>query len=625
MQMENRSHDIKTAVAGTCEWLLRHKRFRAWEACDRGLLWIKGKPGSGKSTILKYAHRNHEARDNGHDLVLSFFFHGRGDELQKTPLGLFRSLLHQILRRIPHAAPDLVDAFETKCGHFGGLPGEKWQWHEAELRGFLGSSLVRVLKKHSVWLFVDALDECGKQNAVALVKVFQSLLESFESQPAGPRQFRICFSCRHYPILSLHRADDTVFEIYVEDENASDISTFVDGQLAKFRARTPSTLPTLITERASGVFMWARLVVDRILDLELEGSGLAKMEAAVRSTPPDLDNLYRQLIQDMEPASFRLVEWICFAERPLLIDQLRWAMVIEADHPYKHQSLHGYRSSEEYVPDDDMIKRRVQTLSRGLAEVTPSTLAVQIIHQSVEDFFKDKGLLALGGCGTPTEAAIDAHFRLSKICIRYLSMDEIRLAPTYRKRNLPDFFDYATNFWVTHAKQCDAESAQDDLLTLLGWPSEPDVFTQLWVPVDNRLTFGLSGAQERATLAHIVSQYGLTQLLTTMLGNMEGATACIDAKDNCGQTPLSHASEQGHTAVVKLLLGTGKVDVDTKDVWGCTPLMLAAEDGHTAVVKLLLDTGKADCHCKDEDDETALSWAIRRGHEAVVKLLEAAK
>jgi ankyrin repeat protein len=53
--------------------------------------------------------------------------------------------------------------------------------------------------------------------------------------------------------------------------------------------------------------------------------------------------------------------------------------------------------------------------------------------------------------------------------------------------------------------------------------------------------------------------------------------------------------------------------------------MLAAEDGHTAVVKLLLDTGKADCHCKDEDDETALSWAIRRGHEAVVKLLEAAK
>jgi ankyrin repeat protein len=472
-----------------------------------------------------------------------------------------------------------------------------------------------------VWLFVDALDECGKQNAVALVKVFQSLLESFESQPAGPRQFRICFSCRHYPILSLHRADDTVFEIYVEDENASDISTFVDGQLAKFRARTPSTLPTLITERASGVFMWARLVVERILDLELEGSGLAKMEAAVRSTPPDLDNLYRQLIQDMEPASFRLVEWICFAERPLLIDQLRWAMVIEADHPYKHQSLHGYRSSEEYVPDDDMMKRRVQTLSRGLAEVTPSTLAVQFIHQSVEDFFKDKGLLALGGCGTPTGAAIDAHFRLSKICTRYLSMDEIRLAPTYRKRNLPDFFDYATNFWVTHAKQCDAESAQDDLLTLLGWPSEPDVFTQLWVPVDNRLTFGLSGAQERATLAHIVSQYGLTQLLTTMLGNMEGATACIDAKDNCGQTPLSHASEQGHTAVVKLLLGTGKVDVDTKDRSGRTPLFMAATGGQAAVIKLLLDTGKVDVDTKDIRGSTALSNAAHGGHAAVVKLL----
>ena len=31
--------------------------------------------------------------------VASFFFHRRGDVLQYTPLGLFRSLLHQLLSR----------------------------------------------------------------------------------------------------------------------------------------------------------------------------------------------------------------------------------------------------------------------------------------------------------------------------------------------------------------------------------------------------------------------------------------------------------------------------------------------------------------------------------------------
>jgi hypothetical protein len=264
--------------------------------------------------------------------------------------------------------------------------------------------------------------------------------------------------------VDLHRADGSVFEICAEDENASDISTFVDGQLAEFCARTPCTLPALITERASGVFVWVRLVVERILDLELEGSGLGKMEAAVRSTFRHLDDLYRQLIQDMEPASLKLVEWICFAEQPLSIDDLRWAMVIEADHPYKHQSLQEYQSSEEYVSDPVKIKRRVQILSRGLAEVTPSGRpVVQFIHQSVKDFFMDEGLLALGGYATSADAAINAHLRLSKICTRYLSMYNIcseTSDPTYQ------FLRYARIFWMKHAEQCD-ENAQKDLLALM--------------------------------------------------------------------------------------------------------------------------------------------------------------
>ena len=126
--------------------------YQSWAASDRGLLWIKGNPGSGKSTLVKYALGSCGARDNA--LVLSFFFHGRGDELQRTPLGLFRSLLHQVLRRFPDVLPDLVDIFKTKCNEFG-EPGVKWQWHQEELQHLFQSCLPRVLTTRPVWVFLE--------------------------------------------------------------------------------------------------------------------------------------------------------------------------------------------------------------------------------------------------------------------------------------------------------------------------------------------------------------------------------------------------------------------------------------------------------------------------------------
>ena len=613
--MEDRLHNVDQAVTGTCTWLLQHPTYKNWTASDRGLLWIKGKPGSGKSTLLKYALGHLKVEDSA--LVLSFFFHGSGDGLQRTPLGLFRSLLHQILGKTPDALQDLVAMFETKRTK-NGKPGEGWHWHEAELRRFFESSLPNVLQTRPVWLFVDALDECGEENAVNLVETFNELLQNLPSDSTELNQFRICFSCRHYPILHL---DKGTLEICTEKENREDISTFVDSQLTSFHERISSTVPALITERAAGVFMWARLVVKQVLTLDRQGFGLKRIEAAIHSIPPDLDAFYQQLIRSMDRTSIKLVQWICFAIRPLSVDELPWAMAIDADCP--HRSLRTCQETEDYVSDRERIERQVLTLSRGLAEVS-QTQVVQFIHQSVKDFFVEKGLLALDDSVPPTEAAGRAHFQFSKICIRYLAMEEVSQATSYEGENF-SFLRYATKSWVAHTKQWDArgipQADQEDILALLDWPSNARI--ESWVRIYERVDRYSDDCPPHGTrLVHVVSRYGMAGLLTATLQKAGCVIGDIDAKDGSGRTPLLWAAENGYETVVRLLLDTGKVDIDAKNKDGQTPLLWAAKNGHGTVVRLLLDTGKVDIDAKDDSGRTLLSWAAEKGYEAVVNLLQ---
>ncbi|KLU89688.1 hypothetical protein MAPG_08658 [Magnaporthiopsis poae ATCC 64411] len=406
--MQERYYDIIPAVKGTCEWFLRHQTYKNWAACFRGLFWIKGKPGSGKSTLLKYALGNQASLKDG-SLVLSFFFHGRGVELQKTPLGLFRSLLHQVLSQAPDASPDLVGTFERNRKEIG-QPGKKWEWHQEQLQSFFELSLSNVLRTRSVWLFIDALDECGKEHAVKLVEKFKSLLKSLPSR-ASSKQLRICFACRHYPVLD----QDGVFEICLENENRKDISTYVQGSLSAFGVGTESPIPDLITARAEGIFLWACLVVKRVLELEREAETSENIEAELRVIPRELDELYQKLIRNMRPASLKLMQWICFAVRPPSIDDLPWAMAPEANRPYRPPR--EYQGGTGCESGNGRMKRRVQTLSCGLAEVTSSSNAqvVQFIHQSVRDFLVEKGLSALQSGLTSTGLAIEmAHHRLSR-------------------------------------------------------------------------------------------------------------------------------------------------------------------------------------------------------------------
>jgi hypothetical protein len=207
-------------------------------------------------------------------LNISFFFHGRGVDLQKTPLGFFRSILHQLLHHDPSALSVLVRAFEKKQE-----PGEEYNWQESELLGFLKASLPMALERYSIRIFVDALDECGEDMAVRLVETFQTLISKV---PRTSSNFSICFSSRHYPILDLDVNGG--LEICVDHQNGKDISIFVQSKLQSLRLGNEN-LGDLIIGKDSGVFQWASLVVDSVSKLNRKGYGINRIETKIQRIP----------------------------------------------------------------------------------------------------------------------------------------------------------------------------------------------------------------------------------------------------------------------------------------------------------------------------------------------------
>lgn len=483
------------------------------------------------------------------------------------------------------------------------------------MQAFLKSSLPRILKRFPVILFIDALDECGEQSAVELIEYLKHLLKSL---PSTDSRFGVCFSCRHYPILELEGGS----AILLDTENHADITTYIQ---ARFSAHPDAYVARLISDRAQGVFMWAHIVLERVLRLMRQGESRGEIETEIKRTPQTLDDLYRGLIKVVENRSdtVKLMQWICFSTKRLTTDELQWAMAVNPDCTYK--SLDECRNSDEFIANDK-IDRRINALSCGLAEIVPSNNAriVQFIHQSVKDFFVNGGLMTLDNTTKAADLVVPAaHCRLSRTCLHYFKIAVHSHAQPFRQADKPRFplVHYATTSWVSHVKSGEpAETSQSGLLDLLGWPR--DSLIELWVRTYKKMEpYGADRPPSGIRLIHVISRYGLAELLLCLLQECGESGAHLNVQDSSRRSPLSWAAEKGHEALVKLLLDTGKVDVNARDKKDRTPLLWAAAKGHDNVVGLLVDTGRVDVNARDKMDRTPLLWAAGKGHDVVVKLL----
>lgn len=639
--MDFRKNDVEDPIDKTCAWILNHRIYLRWLDEHRGLLWLKGKPGAGKSTLLRYALR--QQKDQDMLIVASFFFHGRGAPIQKSLLGFFRSLLFQILQHIPSLLSSCSAMFKRKRDTQGTVDKD-WKWQASELQNLFILYITNAMETHSVEIFVDALDECGEETATYLVDFLQRLIDEL---PQTKASLRICFSCRHYPLVALENGLD----ICVEDENQDDIQIYVRHKLeAGIRDKIMlEKLQENILQRSLNVFQWVVLVVPGVILLYKKGKSFLSIQKVLEKIPTKLNELYQELLHGIDdnekPQSLQLMQWICFALRPLSLRELRFALAVDAQTP--HDSLAKCQAAEEFAYTDEEMEKRINDLSKGLAEVKKQDQeqVAQFIHQSVSDYLIQDGLNVLTNNTVTDDVVGWAHFRLSRSCILYATMKEIvgsssilpvtwrerigTLGTTSKRRNawmsveaeFP-FLRYSVTSWVAYAKEMEKRHiSQRDLFDFFSQSSGDNLQALI------RVHSGLNNFRGRylvpgQTLLHIASIFGFYDVVSAILDTDESV---LNSKTPFGISRTSNALlmvvHNGNEAVVKLLLAQRGIAPTLADCYGETPLHKGARFGRAGIVKMLLARKDIAPNLRDNDHRTPLYLAATCGHLETVRLL----
>ncbi|KAI0016123.1 hypothetical protein F4780DRAFT_760925 [Xylariomycetidae sp. FL0641] len=449
----SRQSNVYPGADNTCTWILGHPVYQHWvENPDSGILWILGNPGTGKTTLMKYLVEYLEiTKSTRNHAILSFFFYNLGSHLQKSVDGLFRALLHQILRRFPDIVQDFVKL------HPSLRTDEEIRkvMSAPMLLGLLEASIAAVLRDTHITLCIDALDECkddteGTEDTTESVRDLISRLKRTQAKlRSSEHALSLCCSSRHYPNLITTRDE---LRITVEKENTLDISDYVERRLEEETDADPITLSNTITQGAEGIFLWTDLVTRKAIKMLQDGKTMIQITEHVQGIPPRLSQLYRRNMESIpeqdRQLSRALFQFACVSKEPLDAASLR--MLLSLQLPTIPESYSALTSSPNYIDDPVQLKRLVSSLSAGLAQLRepdeagssldndqeaewkkactggPESLKLYLIHQSVKDYMLDEGL---GFLQTKTShrhrQLTDAHTTMAATYLNLLTMSEV--------------------------------------------------------------------------------------------------------------------------------------------------------------------------------------------------------
>ncbi|KAL2389463.1 hypothetical protein RJ035_002204 [Blastomyces gilchristii] len=504
-----------------------------------GFLWIKGKPGAGKSTLMKFIVK--QAMKIQNRTVIFFFFHARGAALEKTVVGI-------------------MDNFE---------------WNDELLKDLFRDAVSRGML--SVIYFIDALDECDESGAREIVKFFIHHLsvKSAIKQNGNFRQTKLQANLHQFfrDILTWDKNKNEEFLLCMQWLLFAKRPLKPRDLHLAILSGTNFNVEDLNSYRRRAIFTPIDTIITSAKDFLLAEDGLELLSPALRT--------------DVLGQSHERLKQCClnYIETDTISPSGGWRKISSMEeafpflvYAYTSVLYHADVAAGAGILHEDFITTirgdKWQKLSPTILTSKPSPEVCA--RTSIDRSRTGRQSVARAALYHPPTLidflletrrwTLDSKHDNGRtllsqvICLRP-GTDVVKLLPEKMRRLLSCYFRIPKSIlWHRIAEV----AHHCHMLFVLGLIME-----------SRRVDPNSRGNSGRTPLSY-AAQYGHRHAMKLLLNTSK---VDVDSEDNIGRTPLSDAAQYGKQEVIPLLLHTDKVDIDSVDNNNMTPLKYAEKSG----------------------------------------------
>lgn len=423
----------------SCQWIETKTSFKKWrdgKLGENNILLIEGKPATGKSVLAGYIIDQLRQSDS---TCCSHYFFKHGDKAKSALGASIRSLAFQMA--ISNSGiRDVILRIQADGISLKNMDA-RTIWRILFLQG--------IFQTHfgSHFWVIDGLDECS--NPAAFVDIILSNISA--SMP-----LRILITSRDTVNLqpSFSSLSPTIFaslSIQTKD-TASDIKLLVESQMENLSivdSEDQTILIKKILSESKGSFLWTLLVLKELQRCHSKN----EVQHVLSEVPRGMESLYKRILETMsreirgKELAKAILMWAACAIRPMATSELDGALRLDI---------------EDVFPK---LEHSIAALCGQLVMVDKFG-KILMVHETAREYLLSHDL--------HSEFAFDeahAHGRMARICLQYLTGNEMKPPRTSRWRRLPDiqnkrgdFSDYAYIAFSYHL--CHADPLTKGLLEL---------------------------------------------------------------------------------------------------------------------------------------------------------------